>query len=270
MPELPEVETICHDISASILKQKITSVVIRNFKLRYPISKTLPKILTGQKIEKVSRLGKYILLKTKTGALIIHLGMSGNLQIKPRDHDLAKHEHVNIILANNLSLCYHDPRRFGAILWTTKDSLKHKLLQNLGPDPLHITANHLFERAKSRRLPIKQFIMNNQIITGIGNIYASEILFAAKIDPLQKANSISLNQCKKLIKEAKRILKLAIKHRGTTISDHKDGKGKEGSFQNKLKVYGKEKIPCGKCRTKLKLIKIAGRSTFFCPSCQAT
>ena len=270
MPELPEVETICRGLIASILKQKITDVCIHNFKLRLPISKNLPKILKKQSFQKISRRGKYILLQTKIGTLIIHLGMSGTLQIKNKNHVVAKHEHLNIYFENNLALCYTDPRRFGAILWTTKDPLKHRLLKDLGSEPLtkSFTADFLFTCAKSKKCSIKQFLMNNSVVTGIGNIYANEVLFAARINPLKKTNTLSLLQHKKLVTEIKKILQLAIKHGGTTIKDHTDSRGKKGSFQNKLKVYGKSGQLCPSCQTKLVTIKVGGRSTVFCSHCQ--
>ena len=311
MPELPEVETICRGLAPSILKQKIAAVVIRHFKLRHPIPKNLPKILTGQSIQKITRRGKYILikflttpgvwtpglskggelrlsplgnppialsrgkpreinLKAKIGTLIIHLGMSGNLQIKPKNHLIAKHEHVNIVFTNNLSLCYIDPRRFGTILWTAENPLEHRLLKNLGPEPFakNFTADYLFNTAKSRHCSIKQFIMNSNIVAGIGNIYANEALFAAKINPLQKANKISLSRYQKLVKEIKKILKHAIKHGGTTIKNHIDSSGKKGSFQNKLKVYGKYNQLCPNCKTKLTHTKLGQRATVFCSNCQ--
>ncbi|MBU0744950.1 MAG: bifunctional DNA-formamidopyrimidine glycosylase/DNA-(apurinic or apyrimidinic site) lyase [Gammaproteobacteria bacterium] len=270
MPELPEVETICRGITPVILGQKITSVTVRNHKLRCPIPKNLSRILKGQYFLKTNRRGKYILLKTKDGALIMHLGMSGNLQIKPKNHIPTKHEHVSINFANNLALCYNDPRRFGVILWTTKEPLKHKLLKNLGPEPFSddFTAEYLFNSAKLRRCPIKQFIMNSNIVTGVGNIYANEALFASKINPLQKANTITLACYKKLVKEIKKILLSAIKHGGTTIKDHTDSSGKQGLFQNKLKVYGRHNQSCYTCKTKLTTIKIGQRATVFCSRCQ--
>lgn len=271
MPELPEVETIRRGISPSILKQKIVATIIRNHQLRHPIPKNLPKILRGQSIQTVNRRSKYLLLSTEKGTLIIHLGMSGNLQIKNPAHKLTKHEHVNLILANGSALCYTDPRRFGAILWTNQDPLKHQLLKNLGPEPFakDLTASYLFNRAQTKKYSIKQFLMDNQVITGIGNIYASEILFAAKINPLKKVKILSLPNYQKLIKIIHKILKLAIKHRGTTIKDHKDSLGKAGAFQNQLKVYGRAGKPCINCKNKLTTIRIGQRSTVFCPHCQS-
>lgn len=272
MPELPEVETICRGIKLSrqILNQKITSVIIRNHKFRLPIQKKLPQILIGQYIQKIKRRGKYILLETKTGTLIIHLGMSGSLQIKPQNHVFAKHEHLNIIFANKFALCYIDPRRFGIILWTNKKPFEHPLLKNLGPEPLsqNFTAKYLFGRAVKSKTSIKQFIMNSKIVVGIGNIYANEALFAAKINPLQKANNIPFERFQLLIKKIKELLHYAIKHGGTTIRDYSDSQGKKGLFQNKLKVYGKKNQFCTNCKTKLKHIRIGQRSTVFCPCCQ--
>ncbi|MEI8055056.1 MAG: DNA-formamidopyrimidine glycosylase family protein [bacterium] len=169
MPELPEVETICRGIGRSILKRRVSSVVIRNHKLRWPIPKNLSQVLIRQAIKAIRRRGKYILLETKTGTLIIHLGMSGNLQIKPKEHVLGKHEHVNIVFGDKLALCYSDPRRFGAILWTTKNPLEHALLKNLGPEPLErdFTAQYLFDRAKRCHAPVKQFIMNGRVVVGV-------------------------------------------------------------------------------------------------------
>jgi formamidopyrimidine-DNA glycosylase len=270
MPELPEVETVCRGLGAFILNQKITSVVIRNYKLRLPIASDLADILTGQTVLNIQRRGKYILLKMKFGTLIIHLGMSGSLQIKPKEYLKHKHDHVLIKFKNDIELCYNDPRRFGAIIWTKHDPAKHQLLKNLGPEPFakFFTAKYLYDFAKISRCTIKQFIMNNKIVTGIGNIYASEILFAAKIKPLRKANNISLDEIKLLVKKIKEILLLAIKFKGTTIKDYINSDGRKGSFQNKLQVYGRKEQLCFCCKTKLEYINIGGRATVFCSCCQ--
>lgn len=271
MPELPEVETICRGISPFILKQEITAIVVRNHKLRWPIPKKLHQLLAKQQLQTITRRGKYILLKTMEGTLIIHLGMSGNLQIKPQNHIATKHEHVSITFNNELALCYEDPRRFGAILWTNKDVLQHPLLKNLGPEPFNkdFTAEYLFNRAKHCKSSIKQFMMNSKIVVGIGNIYANEILFAAKINPLRKANNITLEDYQLIIKKTKELLRHAIKCGGTTIKDYLNGQGKKGLFQNKLKVYGKQEQLCPNCKkNKLKQARIGQRTTVFCPYCQ--
>jgi formamidopyrimidine-DNA glycosylase len=270
VPELPEVETICRGISQSILKRKISSVIIRNHKLRWQICKNLPQVLIGQSIKTIKRRGKYILLETKIGALIIHLGMSGNLQIKPQEHIFGKHEHVNIVFGDKLALCYNDPRRFGAILWTTRNPLEHSLLKNLGPEPLEqdFTAQYLFDRARHCHAPVKQFIMNGRVVVGVGNIYASEALFAAKINPVQKANTITLKRYQLLTKKIKELLCCAIKYGGTTIKDYSDSQGRQGLFQKKLSVYGRQGQSCINCKTKLVYMLLGQRSTVFCPHCQ--
>lgn len=270
MPELPEVETVCLGLSSKVLHKKISLVVIRNHSLRWPIRQDLPQILLGQVFNKISRRGKYILLRTKTGCLIIHLGMSGSIKINPKEHIFAKHEHVNIVFADDTALCYTDPRRFGCIIWTEGDPLEHELLKNLGPEPLEadFTAKYLHDRAQKSKVPIKQFIMNSQVVVGVGNIYAGEVLFAAKIHPLSSANQISYDACMSLVKHIKKVLAYAIKHGGTTIRDYSDSEGNEGAFQNELKVYGRQGQPCLVCGNKLKQIRIGQRATVFCEHCQ--
>lgn len=270
MPELPEVETVCRGLKSAILKQRIVGVTIRNPNLRYPIPKNLPRVLLQQKILKIERRGKYILLGTKNGTLILHLGMSGNLQIKPKNHAVEKHEHFTVIFSNGFSMCYNDPRRFGAILWADKNPLNHKVLKDLGPEPFakNFTASYLVQKAQGKKCAVKQFIMDSSVVTGIGNIYASEILFAAKIHPEQKVSKVTLKEFKKTVDKTKKILRLAIKHRGTTIRDHTDSQGYKGSFQDKLKVYGRQNKKCYSCNTKLIKVSIGQRATVFCPKCQ--
>lgn len=270
MPELPEVETVCLGISGKVLHKKISLVVVRNYSLRWPIRRDLPQILLGQLFNTISRRGKYILLRTKKGCLIIHLGMTGSLKINPKEHILAKHEHVNIVFADDTALCYTDPRRFGCIIWTEGDPFEHKLLKHLGPEPLEakFTVKYLLDRAQKSKAPIKQFIMNSQVVVGVGNIYASEVLFAAKIHPLSPANQISYDACIFLVKHIKKVLVRAIKYGGTSIRDYVDSEGNEGAFQNKLKVYGRQNQPCFVCGTKLTLMRIGQRATVFCEHCQ--
>ena len=270
MPELPEIETVCRGIEDSILKQKITAVTVRNHNLRWPVPQNLAQVLRGKSIQKIHRRGKYILLKTQTGTLIIHLGMSGTLQTKTKSPSYAKHDHVIITFANKLTLCYNDPRRFGAVLWTKQDPALHSLLKNLGPEPFSrdFTPQYLLSCAKRHRCSIKQFLMNNKIVVGIGNIYVTEVLFAAKINPTYQANKLSLKDCQLLTKKIKQILHHAIKYKGTTIRDYSDSQGKSGKFQNKLKAYGRQGKPCLNCKTILKQIRIGQRSSVFCPQCQ--
>ncbi len=270
MPELPEVETICRSLGTKIVGQTMVAARIKNAKLRQPIPRKLVKILPGQQLHRITRCGKYILLHVDLGTLIIHLGMSGNLQIKPSNHEIGKHEHFNVTFDDGLALCYSDPRRFGAILWTEKPPSQHGVLKNLGCEPLsqEFTAEFLWQRARAKRCSIKQLLMDNKIVTGIGNIYANEILFATQIYPLRSAASITKEECRNIVKESRKILRLAIRHGGTTLKDYTDGKGKRGSFQRYLKVYGRAGKECTNCQTKLAMVRIGQRSTVFCPRCQ--
>lgn len=268
MPELPEVETVRSSIASRIIGSKISKVLVYQPKLRQLISRNLKKILTGQKILSITRRGKYLLLHTTCGTIIIHLGMSGRLLILPTKHQRNKHEHVTVFLDNGKALCFIDPRRFGLFLWTDKS--EHPLLKKLGKEPLaqDFTGDYLFQLSRKRKITIKQFIMDNHIVTGIGNIYASEILFAAKIPPTLPANKISKKQAQILVAKTKSILKLAIKKRGTTFRDYVDGSGMHGNFQKYLKVYGRDGEPCLICKTPLSSTRLGQRATVYCPKCQ--
>lgn len=270
MPELPEVETVSRGIRPLLLKQKITQIIVRQPKLRWTIPRSLNNDLKQQTIQQVTRRGKYLLLATENGTIIIHLGMSGVLLVQPQQHTWAKHEHVNIILANGYALCFIDPRRFGTILWTTQDPQQHRLLKHLGPEPLtrDFNARYLINAARRHKCTIKQFIMNNHIVVGVGNIYATEALFLAKIHPTTPANQVSAAHLTKLVTTIKQVLKLAIKNSGTTIRDYATSDGKPGNFQHRLYVYGRQNQPCKKCKTILQAIRLGQRNTVFCPSCQ--
>lgn len=269
MPELPEVETIRGGIEPFVLNQTICKINIYHKKLRWLIDKDLLRNLLGQKISSVQRRGKYLLLVADKDTLIIHLGMSGSLQIKPYPHLLKKHDHVDIILANNKCLCFNDPRRFGALL-LAGTPLAYKLLGSLGIEPLtkKFTGQYLYQQAHNKKIAVKIFIMNNHIVTGIGNIYANEALFLAKIDPRKPANEISLQKYKLLVNCIKKILRAAIKNNGTTFRDFVAHDGASGNFKKFLKVYGHNDEPCPICGEKLQQIRIGQRSTIYCPSCQ--
>ncbi len=270
MPELPEVETIKRGIASNLEGETIKSVIVRNKKLRWPIPDILSTILPNQSIISVQRRGKYLLCECTKGHILIHLGMSGNLQIMPHDTELKKHDHVDIIFTNGLCLRYNDPRRFGCILWTEEPILEHKLLANLGPEPLAETFNgkYLYDRAKKRRVVVKNFIMDSHVVVGVGNIYANEALFAARIHPERAVNKISLVEYKRLAEVIKRILQVAIKMGGTTLRDFTDSSGKPGYFKQVLQVYGKAGKICEQCGTIIHTKKIGQRATYYCPICQ--
>lgn len=270
MPELPEVETTCKGITPHVLNKKIMKVIIRAPKLRWPIPKKISTILPGNKILAVERRAKYMLLKLDQGTLIIHLGMSGTLRTLTERTKPAKHDHVDIEFEDGTCLRYNDPRRFGCILWTQDAPESHKLLKDLGPEPFskEFTGKYLSSIASKRSVPVKNFIMDNKVVVGAGNIYANEALFAAGINPLAPANSVPESKYMELVKHIKAILKLAIKKGGTTLKDFRDSDGKPGYFSQKLKIYGKSGEPCVECKTPIETVQIGQRSSYYCPSCQ--
>lgn len=198
MPELPEVETTRRGIAPYIENQQVKQIVIRDSRLRWPITDNLEEKLCGKIIQSVSRRAKYLLLHTHEGTLFIHLGMSGRLRILTTFQPAEKHDHVDIVFANNIILRFTDPRRFGAVLWTTEPPLQHQLLHHLGPEPLEadFDAEYLFQRSRKRQVSIKTFIMNAQIVVGVGNIYASESLFLSAIHPQLIAAKLTKNRQK--------------------------------------------------------------------------
>jgi len=270
MPELPEVETSRRGIEPHIKNKKVNAVIIRQKQLRWPIPATLKKQLTNQIIRQVERRGKYILLRTDIGTVIIHLGMSGSLRILKPSVTPEKHDHFDIVFNNNKILRLRDPRRFGSVLWTKSDPLKHKLLINLGPEPLDdaFNAQYLHEQSRNRKVAIKTFLMNSHVVVGVGNIYANESLFAAGINPKRAACHISLARYQTLVPIIKSILEKSIKQGGTTLKDFINEDGKPGYFQQTLAVYGRAGEPCNQCGSAIKKITQTQRSTFYCSDCQ--
>ena len=270
MPELPEVETTRRGILPHIENQTIVKAIIRERRLRWLIPANLPQILRNKTIIKVERRAKYLLLITHEGTIIIHLGMSGFLNILLEHSPIKKHDHIDLVLSNHKILRFTDPRRFGAFIWTEKTPHEHELLQHLGVEPLsqNFTGRYLHLSAKNRKAPIKSFLMDNKIVTGIGNIYATEALFAAGIHPTAPANSISIERLEKLVKSSKQILRQAIKHGGTTLKDFVNSDGKPGYFSNQLKVYGRAGKKCFVCQSILQSMQIGQRSTVYCKHCQ--
>lgn len=270
MPELPEVETSRRGIEPHILGKTINAITIRQKKLRWPIPVSLKKNLRGEKILSVKRRGKYLLLETDKGTLIIHLGMSGSLHIVSKDTAAEKHDHFDIEFSNGEILRLRDPRRFGAVLWSKTDPLKHKLLKNLGPEPLteEFTADYLYRLSRKRKIAIKSFIMNSHIVVGVGNIYANEALFMAGINPKRLASRISLTRYQLLVSAIKSILHQAIKQGGTTLRDFTKQDGKPGYFQQKLNIYGQTGQPCPNCKRPIKQIRQQQRSSYYCSHCQ--
>jgi len=270
MPELPEVETTMRGIFPHIHQQKIIKVTIRERRLRWRIAQGLEKILQGKIITGITRRAKYLLLQVNGGHIIIHLGMSGHLRILSGQQLADKHDHIDIEFANHWILRFNDPRRFGAFIWVEGDIQQHHLFKKLGYEPLtkEFNGKYLLQKARGRNIAVKSFLMNQNIVTGVGNIYAAEALFMAGIHPLVPVKNLSLQQWEKLTKAVKKILKAAIKKGGTTLRDFMDSEGKPGYFSNQLQVYGRAGKPCVVCGTRLQMIKIGQRSTVFCEQCQ--
>ncbi|WP_298943961.1 bifunctional DNA-formamidopyrimidine glycosylase/DNA-(apurinic or apyrimidinic site) lyase [uncultured Psychromonas sp.] len=269
MPELPEVETSRRGISPHIVNQKVSNVILRHHQLRWPIPENLLALLKDNILLNIDRRAKYLLLRFESGTLLIHLGMSGSLRICELNTPAQKHDHVDLQFEHCL-LRYTDPRRFGAILWLGDSPQESALLSILGPEPLsdEFTAGMLYDQAKNRKLPVKQFIMEQKVVTGVGNIYATEALFKAGISPIRAANNISLKRYQLLVDAIKEILTEAIKQGGTTLKDFVGGDGKPGYFQQTLHVYGKTGELCPSCKAPLTSVKLAARNSVYCSHCQ--
>ena len=270
MPELPEVETTRRGIAPHVLGQTVKRVTVREARLRWPIPATLARELRGQSISAIERRGKYLLLRTVAGTAILHLGMSGSLRCLPTGVPAGKHDHVDIEFNNGLCLRLHDPRRFGALLWTRSDPLDHPLLASLGIEPLStdFTGDYLQQRSRGRRVAIKNFLMNSHIVVGIGNIYASESLFAAGIHPARAAGRISRQRYELLAETVKTILKESIAAGGTTLRDFVNEAGNPGYHKINLRVYDRAGEACINCGEAVRMRVIGQRSTFYCARCQ--
>lgn len=271
MPELPEVETTRQGITPHIHGKYVSEVIIRHHQLRWPIDPLLPQYLQRKKLLEVDRRGKYLLLRFNHGHLLIHLGMSGSLRIVNTKNDaLQKHDHVDIVFADHLALRFHDPRRFGSILWTSEPPAQHKLLSKLGPEPLSEAFNgkYLFKASRKRKKDVKTFIMDSHIVVGVGNIYANESLFTAGIRPTKTAGTLTRKLCEQWVADIKMILQRSITQGGTTLRDFVGGDGKPGYFAQQLNVYGRGGQPCVVCQKDLKEIRQAQRATTYCTQCQ--
>ena len=270
MPELPEVETTKRGIAPHVVGKRIENVVVRQRQLRWLIADDFEQNLRDEIVESVERRAKYLLLKTQNGSLIVHLGMSGNLRIITSETPANLHDHVDVIFEQNTVLRFNDQRRFGALVWATGDILKHPLLRELGVEPLtdDFTPALLFQLSRRKRVPIKTFLMNGKIVVGVGNIYANESLFLSGISPTRHAGDLSAKECENLVFQIRDVLAKAIEQGGTTLRDFVNSEGKAGYFQQQLHVYGRGNQPCTKCSQPLTEIRLANRTTVFCPNCQ--
>lgn len=271
MPELPEVETTLRGIEPHVVGRIIEAIQVRQAKLRNRVPvRVLQRALVGKAIESVGRRGKYLLLSSVNGHLLIHLGMSGSLRVLPKSTPPQKHDHVDIIFDNERLLRFTDPRKFGVVDWFVGDPNEHVLLKHLGPEPLTdcFTGQLLYARSRKRSVSVKQFIMDSHIVVGVGNIYANEALFKAGINPLRQAGRISLARYEKLASMIKKTLDEAIKAGGTTLRDFTGSDGQPGYFKQSLLVYGRVGQPCKKCQHCLYEVRLSGRSSVYCTHCQ--
>ncbi|AOS96274.1 Formamidopyrimidine-DNA glycosylase [Microbulbifer aggregans] len=270
MPELPEVETTRRGLAPHLEGHIVRSAVVRQRSLRWPVDPDFERHIAGARILRLERRAKYLLVHTDRGCAIWHLGMSGSLRLVRPDAEVRKHDHIDWILDSGWHLRYHDPRRFGALLWTTGDPEAHDLLSHLGPEPLseEFNGEYLFTASRGRRQSVKTFVMDGRIVVGVGNIYASEALFLAGIRPDRPAGGISRARYLRLADAIKQVLASAIEQGGTTLRDFVGGDGQPGYFAQRLNVYGRTGQPCRKCGRPVRDQVLGQRSTFFCGSCQ--
>ena len=269
MPELPEVEVTRRGLAPHLVGQVIAAVAVREPRLRWPIPRAV-RGLIGKQVRAVRRRGKYLLVDCGDGHLILHLGMSGSLRLVPPDTPAGKHDHFDLVLGDKC-LRLRDPRRFGAVLWTARDVDAHPLIAHLGVEPLSraLTGERLHKLSRGLRIPVKLFVMDAKRVVGVGNIYASESLFRAGIDPRKRAGKIPLEKYRKLSAAIKVTLQAAIKAGGSSLRDFVGSDGEAGYFQNRTLVYDRAGMPCRRCRTPIRRIVQGARATYFCPSCQA-
>lgn len=269
MPELPEVETTLRGIASHVEGKRIETIVVRQPQLRWPVPEEIEHAV-GQRIKSIRRRAKYLLLDTDTGSIVLHLGMSGSLTIQPVDKPALKHDHLDIVFENQRCLRLNDPRRFGACLWQGIDEPQLEILQNLGPEPLSdaFDGEHLYKLSRGRSVAVKNFIMTNAVVVGVGNIYANEALFRSGINPRRAAGKVSRARYQTLSGEIKEVLTEAIEQGGTTLRDFFGADGKPGYFRIQLKVYGKAGEACQKCGSTIRSIRIGQRNTFYCVRCQ--
>lgn len=269
MPELPEVETTLRGVRPYLEGQQITRLHVHDSRLRWPVPVDLPARIEGVTIDSLQRRGKYLLFTTRDGSMIVHLGMSGSLRVEDRARPRRKHDHIQADLNAELCLRFNDPRRFGAWLWS-EDWRQHPLLSSLGPEPLsnHFTGAHLYNNSRGRKTAVKSFIMDHHQVVGVGNIYASEALFLAGINPGRAAGRISKARYDALAEAIRTILDRAIHSGGTTLRDFINTEGKPGYFKQSLSVYGRAGQPCLACGTTLRSIRLGQRASVYCRSCQ--
>ncbi|MCD6026084.1 MAG: Formamidopyrimidine-DNA glycosylase [Solimicrobium sp.] len=277
MPELPEVEVTRLGINPHLVAQCVTGVVLRRSGLRWPFPTDLAQKIVGKRVQATGRRGKYLLVLFEHGTLIIHLGMSGHIRVVTQNTPAQPHDHVDIVLEKQL-LRLTDPRRFGAVLWhdNTDGAIEqHPLFQRLGIEPLseefpqQFNGAVLFKATRQSKVAVKQMLLTGNVVVGVGNIYASESLFLAKINPFTSVNKLTLAQYKKLASAIQAVLTQAISKGGSSLRDFVGVDGKTGYFQQNYFVYNRKNLGCKRCNTLIQQVKQGQRSTFYCVKCQS-
>jgi formamidopyrimidine-DNA glycosylase len=270
MPELPEVETTRRGLEPHVSGQVIRTAVVRHRGMRWPVRADLGRLLAGQRIQRLDRRSKYLLIDCGAGWLIVHLGMSGRLRVVPADTPAGKHDHFDLILETGNAVRLTDPRRFGAVLWQKGEPARHKLLRDLGPEPFapEFNARWLYGWTRGRKAPIKSLLMDSHLVCGVGNIYANESLFRAGIHPSRAAGRISVVRYERLVASVRETLEQAIRAGGSTLRDFVNADGAPGYFQQQYFVYDRTGMPCRNCGTAIRAVRIGQRSAFYCPRCQ--
>lgn len=269
MPELPEVENTRRGLARHVRGRRIAALHVYEPRLRWRVDARLAAKLAGQPIRRIGRRAKYLLLELESGTLLLHLGMSGNLRVVPAAAPRLKHDHFDLLLDSGQALRFNDPRRFGSLIYS-EDPAQHPLLKHLGPEPLTraFDADYLWRITRRRRVSVKQLLMNSRLVVGVGNIYASEALFRARIRPQRTARRVSRAEAARLVRGVRSVLKQAIRAGGTTLRDYLGADGAPGYFRQKLYVYERAGKPCRRCRTPVRALTQGQRSTYYCPSCQ--
>ncbi len=270
MPELPEVETTRRGLEPVLRGRRIVAVSVNERRLRWRLPAAFESELTGRRVHSVGRRAKYLLVRTDQGTLLVHLGMSGSLRVLKPDALRLPHDHVEIVLDSGRCIRFNDPRRFGSMHFIQGDPETHALLRHLAPEPLSAAfdANYLWAATRGRRVAIKLLIMNAALVVGVGNIYASEALFRARLSPRRAAGRLTRAEVARLVVAIKRVLAAAIKAGGTTLRDYVGTDGSPGYFRQKLFVYERDGAACFVCGAPVRHAVQGQRSTYWCPSCQ--
>ena len=270
MPELPEVETTRRGIEPHVTGRTIVALAVYESRLRWPVPRNLPAQLAGRRILAAGRRAKYLLIELDGGTLIVHLGMSGSLRVLAAGAPRLRHDQYDLRLDSGRILRFNDPRRFGSLHYTSAGAAQHPLLRHLAPEPLEasFTTEYLWGITRGRRLAVKQLLMNSRLVVGVGNIYASEALFRARIRPGREARRLRRAEVARLVQAVRTVLRQAIRVGGTTLRDYVGADGSPGYFRQKLYVYERAGQPCRVCCTPIRQRRQQGRSSYYCPACQ--